>query len=531
MKKILNFKEKSNLLKISFLILFSFLGVALYYLIPYFTKYLIDDLIMEQNLNSIKIWIIITVIFSVGLHIYTFYFQKYLWDKIPVQLSNKIRKKIIKKVLNIKKHDYKNIDKGELLNIILQDSSNYSNVFVTYYATGINSILRIIFGYIILLLISPELTIISLLFIPFYILSMVINRKKLEKYSLSERLAADQFILMANKIIEGKTPINLNNKDNFFLKKFEDKKNNWQNERIKYSYWYNFTVEIPNFLSTISTFLVLGVGSYQVIQNQLSLGSLVMFSQYSTMLFEPLHHIVQAVIQKKANKPILKRVNDFYNRTNEDIDFENTDKLIEIRNYNVINEADKILYKIENLIIENKPGLYLIKGDNGSGKSTFFNLISKINDYRENQDKNEYIFKINKEVSKNLSYQGNQIFIFEGTVKENIIFGDEEENYENIESLLNISNSSKFIDMKNIGLSLGEKQKINLARIFNQSEKEIILFDEPTNNLDKKTKEKLVEKIMELKKDKIIFVISHLDNFDKIADKKYEIKNNKLLEY
>jgi ATP-binding cassette subfamily B protein len=360
---------------------------------------------------------------------------------------------------------------------------------------------------------------------------MVINRKKLEKYSLSERLAADQFILMANKIIEGKTPINLNNKENFFLKKFEDKKNNWQKERIKYSYWYKFTVEIPNFLSTISTFLVLGVGSYQVIQNQLSLGSLVMFSQYSTMLFEPLHHIVQAVIQKKANKPILKRVNDFYNRTNEDIDFENTDKLIEIRNYNVINEADKILYKIENLIIENKPGLYLIKGDNGSGKSTFFNLISKINDYRENQDKNEYIFKINKEVSKNLSYQGNQIFIFEGTVKENIIFGDEEENYENIESLLNISNSSKFIDMKNIGLSLGEKQKINLARIFNQSEKEIILFDEPTNNLDKKTKEKLVEKIMELKKDKIIFVISHLDNFDKIADKKYEIKNNKLLEY
>jgi ATP-binding cassette subfamily B protein len=93
MKKILNFKEKSNLLKISFLILFSFLGVALYYLIPYFTKYLIDDLIMEQNLDSIKIWIIITVIFSVGLHIYTFYFQKYLWDKIPVQLSNKIRKK------------------------------------------------------------------------------------------------------------------------------------------------------------------------------------------------------------------------------------------------------------------------------------------------------------------------------------------------------------------------------------------------------------------------------------------------------
>jgi len=151
---------------------------------------------------------------------------------------------------------------------------------------------------------------------------MVINRKKLEKYSLSERLAADQFILMANKIIEGKTPINLNNKENFFLKKFEDKKNNWQKERIKYSYWYNFTVEIPNFLSTISTFLVLGVGSYQVIQNQLSLGSLVMFSQYSTMLFEPLHHIVQAVIQKKANKPILKRVNDFYNRTNEDIDFE-----------------------------------------------------------------------------------------------------------------------------------------------------------------------------------------------------------------
>ncbi len=55
-----------------------------------------------------------------------------------------------------------------------------------------------------------------------------------------------------------------------------------------------------------------------------------MFSQYSTMLFEPLHHIVQVVIQKKANKPILKRVNDFYNRTNEDIDFENTDKLIEI---------------------------------------------------------------------------------------------------------------------------------------------------------------------------------------------------------
>ncbi|WGS64927.1 ABC transporter transmembrane domain-containing protein [Marinitoga aeolica] len=519
------------------MVFFSFIGICLYYIFPIFTKYLIDNIISANNIKELKIWLFLGLGFSVFLHSYIFYFLKYQWDKIPLYFSVKLKKILLKKIFKIKKYNYKNFDKGQLLNYLISDSGTYANVVVTYLGTLTIGILRVISGYIILFFINPILSLISAIFIPLYVFSMGINKKKLEQYSKLERIKADEFITNANKNIEGKIHINLYQKEQYFEKIFEKKLEEWKNIRLKYSYWYNFGKEVPMFVNTLSSFTIMGIGAYYVISQKMTLGSLIMFSQYLSMLFEPLSQIAQAIVEKHSNKGILNRINDFYNykeKENINLENENKDNIIEIKNCSIYTENKEKLLEIENFILNKRNGLYIIKGKNGAGKTTIFNLLTQISspEMIKKNNKNS-VFYFSKDFIKNCSYLYNPIYLFEGDVKTNIIFNNaEDSNYlEEIISMLNINNLDKKVDFQNLNISLGEKQKIHMARVLYFSKnKSILLLDEPLSNLDYKTKENIKKYLSKIKKEKIILVVSHENLFDDIADKIYNIIDNKFLE-
>ncbi|NUV00340.1 hypothetical protein XO12_09660 [Marinitoga sp. 1154] len=537
MKKILDFREKKNLIKIIKLIIFSFIGISLYYILPLFTKYLIDDIISTNSIKELKIWLFLGLGFSVFLHLYIFYFLKYQWDKIPLYFSVKLKKIILEKIFKIKKYNYKDFDKGQLLNYLISDSGTYANVMITYLGTLTIGILRVITGYIILFIINPILSLISAIFIPLYVFSMGINKKKLEQYSKLERIKADEFITNANKNIEGKIHINLYQKEKYFEKIFEKKLEEWRNIRLKYSYWYNFGKEVPMFVNTLSSFIIMSIGAYYVISQKMTLGSLIMFSQYLSMLFEPLSQITQAIVEKQSNKGILNRINNFYNYNEEKklvLENGNKDNIIEIKDCTIYTENKEKLLEIEDFIINKSNGLYIIKGKNGSGKTTILNLLTQIASPEIiKKNKKNSAFYFSKEFIESCSYLYNPVYLFEGDVKTNIIFNNTEDPQylKEIISMLNINNLDKKINFQNLNISLGEKQKIHLARVlYFSKDKNILLLDEPLSNLDYKTKENIKDYLGKLKEEKIILVVSHENLFDDIANKIYNIIDNKILE-
>ena len=116
-------------------------------------------------------------------------------------------------------------------------------------------------------------------------------------------------------------------------------------------------------------------------------------------------------------------------------------------------------------------------------------------------------------------------FIFPGTVRENIVCGRKISNtqYQELETVLQLPPADKQVTIKPENLSLGEKQKIYLARTL-LGNSSCILLDEPGSNLDEKTEHSLINHLLKLKEKKLILVISHNAYYDAVADRTYEIR-------
>lgn len=177
--------------------------------------------------------------------------------------------------------------------------------------------------------------------------------------------------------------------------------------------------------------------------------------------------------------------------------------------------------------------IYGISGDSGSGKTTLVDLMTGLLKPSSGKILLNNNFDINKNLKvwrKNFSYVPQNIFLFDNSIESNISFEIEEKkiNQDNIKKAIKDSEIEDFIESlpnklkTNIGqfgskLSGGQGQRIGIARSAYQNSK-ILIFDESTNALDEQIEKKILKTIKNLKKDKIIFIISHNKNTLSICD-------------
>lgn len=195
---------------------------------------------------------------------------------------------------------------------------------------------------------------------------------------------------------------------------------------------------------------------------------------------------------------------------------------IECKNLSFKYEQDYVLSNIDFKLKTNS--LYVLKGDNGSGKTTLCKILTGLYDnyegeiYLENRD----IKKMNRDELLNLIFYSAQLTpVFSDTLSNNIfldskITKEQENKYFKMIKFFSLDEleEKKIIDDGSV--SGGQKQKIGILRAL-FSNKEILIFDEPTANLDKQSIKKLVMIIKKLKETKLIIVISHDNTFDCIA--------------
>lgn len=217
--------------------------------------------------------------------------------------------------------------------------------------------------------------------------------------------------------------------------------------------------------------------------------------------------------------------------------------MLEVRNLS--KKYDRIIFKNLNITFP-RTGFILIKGDNGTGKSTFLNIISGLENASEGK-----IFYENKElVSKEdfLKFRKEKIsFIFQDyglidhlSIYQNLLLGSLnisiKDRRKKMMTLLKKLNVNKSLDDKCINLSGGEKQRIAIARSL-LSNKEILLCDEPTGSLDYKNACEIYQILKEISKEMLVICVSHddtnlINNVDDIFDFNnkefvYNYKNDK----
>jgi len=225
------------------------------------------------------------------------------------------------------------------------------------------------------------------------------------------------------------------------------------------------------------------------------------------------------------------------NLGNEEIKF---NKKIELKNVSFSYEENKDILKDINLIIKKGEKVGIV-GESGSGKSTLVDLIiglykpKKGKIFIDNVELNE---KNLKSWRKKIGYIPQNIYLFDGTVAENVAFGEDfDEN--RVKEVLKLANILDFLEKNHQGiytrvgengvkLSGGQKQRVAIARaLYNNPE--ILVLDEATSALDNETEKKIMDEIYKIGKNKTMIIIAHristLDRCDRII----KLENGKIV--
>ena len=495
----------------------------MFMLIPSFLTLYFTDEMIEKGKSIPYAWVVFVILACVAIHVFQFYFSKYMSQVYVNRVAEDYRMEIAKKISKCQVPAYEKEPKSKIFNIINDMTPVYTlaNYFICVPVDFIE-LLVVIF---LIFRTHYGLGMIALLMAPLYLVSSYLNKGKLQSLVSEERKNLDAWQREVDIILNQKVSIGLNDSWDYMLKRYQSTLSQFYKTQNKKHFFLLFTMELPKFITTLAPLLILIVGGNLVVNAQMNLGTLLFVLQLIVYLFVPLGDIAMVQADLMSQKANFKRAREFVElpEQEEKLPGSEGEELL-IKNVTLHRADQSVLYKIPEFSVE-EPGLILIKGENGCGKSTLFHILSGVFAEEQMQIEVNGEIQIPSKYRNHFSYLFYPNFIFPGTVRENVLCGRKAEpgSYEKIEELLHLPPADKEVITKPENLSLGEKQKIFLARILFK-DSPFLLLDEPGSNLDDKTERNFAEELGRIKKKKYILVISHNKIYDEIADEIYEIQ-------
>lgn len=519
--------------KIIYLIIVILLGIIASMAIPYVFGNIIDSIVVK-NLQLVSKFIFISLFLNIFQNLSSI-LEEWIGNILSIDCSNSIKEATFSKILDTRYEFLNSYGEGEFVSRI----ENTGDKIVSFYIDFFSSIVMILFSIIIsayiMIRISLKLFIIAIILLPLtyginYIFKSTIISK--QRDYIAKLDAYSDYLI---DTISNLTGIKLNNLQKIFKRNYEKKLQDLKNVSMS-NLKINMTVtSLQDLITIILSSLILFISAKLIILGNLTLGNIVAFSSY----MEKLHSSIKKIgdLNLSFNEIIVdleryKKIMDY--DSEKKIDGKKLSKVTSLKFKNVTFKYDDE-YILKDFSFEiSKPGLYAIIGENGSGKTTVFNLISKlytdyegeilingneISDYRDEDLRNEVLFIESKPfiLRENLNY--NITLLEKKKVNESYL--------KKIIQFLELERIEKY-STKNLKdtLSKGEQQKIHLARMM-IGRHSLILLDEVLSGLDQEMKKKVISKIKEKSKNSILIIISHDHEIQGICDQLFLcIKNN-----
>ena len=388
------------------------------------------------------------------------------------------------------------------------------------------------------------LALLTILIIPitYILLSLVV--KKTQKYFELNQSAIGNVNAFVEESVTNNDVIKSFNKETYFNNKFDKESKKLAKYGFKSSFYSSLAVPFNKALGNINYIIIVCLGAYKVISGNMRLGAIQSFIQYLRDFNRPMNVIAQVISNLQMAIASLDRVNEILNLDEESNgtikNFKFKDK-IEFKNINFSYREGKPVLKDFNLTI-NKGEKIAVVGKNGAGKTTIVNLLM---DFYDNYSGEILIDGINiKDIDKDsyrkkISMVLQDTWLFEGTIKDNIVFDDRISDKSLSESL----NRSKILHMINglpsgldfeineetNNISAGEKQLLTIARAL-IANPEILILDEATSNVDTRL-EYLINKSMNtLMEERTSLVIAHRLSTIVNSDKIIVIRDGSIIE-
>jgi ABC-type bacteriocin/lantibiotic exporter with double-glycine peptidase domain len=513
-------------------------SVFLSLITPYLIKQIIDVSITNKNLDDLfKNVILFFAVFTIGKlfkilqnYIFTIIGQKILYD---------LRMNLYTSISNKNLSFFNTKQTGELMSRVMDETPVISNFFSYTIVEIISQIITIILTLVIMFSLNFVVTVFSLCIIPLiYCILHHYNPKIKEENDKYMQEKSD-----ANHVFyENFTNIKLikySRKYKFAKKRASNNLHILIKRNIKLIKLNITSTTILSFIYIMPSIILLLYGGYQVILGYMSVGSIVALNVYISRLFNPIQRLTQINVNFQKTKAALKRYYNFIKNNDKNnikkIKLNQLNKGITLQNINYSYSKNKIF---DNLNFTFSIGdVVVVKGSNGTGKSTLIDLISGVlkpdKGVIKYDDINiENISTIS--LKKSVGVVPQNIYLFNDTIRNNICLGKKVSDkkikkiskkigFEDVVSGIKI-NLDKYLTDNGNNLSGGQKQKIVLLRVL-INDYNVLLLDEPDKFLDNKSKELFYEYIFNNLNNKIVILISHQTISTKITYKTLEISS------
>jgi ABC-type bacteriocin/lantibiotic exporter with double-glycine peptidase domain len=502
----------------------------------------------ESLVFQVSIFIVVTFIIKNLLIIFSNWFNL----KVNQAITSNNSKEMFEFILDAEFSFLINSEKS-LLTFKIYNEVKRVGAFIFGYNQVIKEILLVIFLLTSLFLINPNIfLIISIIF--FIALTITVFSFKNFLIKIADKIKKHSSLMLGSisEIIDNVSLIKITSKNSFFINKYI----NQLNIQIKYSNFRRLLLIFPrSIFEILGISIVIFFALFQILGENIKIEDLFhtlsfvslaairlipAFSSLNTNFSSIIFNEKTFVEFYKNRKQILQNKierSSVINKNNK------TDNLI--INLNEVNFS----YKKEKLVLDSinytfeKNKIYGISGKSGSGKSTLIKMIMGLLDPKSGviffNGKN--IKFIKPELHKLIGYIPQRIFLIDDNLESNIAMGVEKNKIDknrlkecmdlaNLSDLIQSSEMEKFqIAEQGQNLSGGQVQCIGLARAL-YGDPKILIFDEPTNNIDMYTKNRFIKNLKKIANNKICIIVTHDKELIQNCDKKIIINSQKINE-
>ncbi len=491
---------------------------------PYLTKIAIDDYILIGNLDGLNDIIILFFLFLI-LQFITNYFERFITKMAGQWSMYDIRAAIFSHTQRLPVKFFDRMPIGRLMTRNTNDVDALNELFTEGFVATFSDLFTVtaIIGYMFYM--NTELATITCLTLPviFYV-TFWFQSRLLRAFRLARRhLARLNTFLQEN--ISGMAVVQLFNKEHRNRKKFDEVNTDYLHANLEATYYYSLFFPITEFIGSAITALVIWYGSSDVIRSEMDWGILVAMLQYIPRFFWPIMDIAERYGILQSSMASAERIFELLDTEPEpvggDLLKDKIEGRIEFRQvWFAYNEEEWVLKDVSFTM---EPGQSVaIVGATGSGKTTIisllagFYLIQKGQILVDNVDIHEWNIE---SLRKRIGVVQQDVFLFSGTIEENIRFGDNSLSEDRIRQAAHDVNADRFIDRLEEGythqltergstLSSGQRQLLAFARAL-AAEPDILVLDEATANVDTETELWIQDAVERLMTSRTSIVIAH----------------------
>lgn len=509
---------------------FAMLGASVTLVLPLIVRHITNEVIYRESNEAVRS-ILILVGVMLGLIIiqaYSNFFIAYYGHMMGARMEYDMRNEIFTHYQKLSFSFYDNQKVGQLMSRITNDLFEISELFHHGPEDIVISVIKFVGTFIILCLINAKLALVACAVIPvMFVYAFILNRKmkrafKRNRVKIAEINARIEDNLSGIRVVKSFA------NENIELEKFREGNDGFlSSKRNSYQYMGVYHSGLNAFINLI-TVVVIAAGGIFIARGYIAIPDLITFLLYINNFTEPVNKLINFTEQFQNGITGYERFAEMISIEPEIKDDTATKEPKELKGEI---EFENVSFRYEdglenvlaNVNLKVSEGDYVaLVGSSGAGKTTLCSLIPRF------YDATDGVIRIDgmdikdiklKSLRRNIGIVQQDVYLFAGTVKENIRYGRPDATDEEIIEAAKNANAHEFIlglpdgydtyiGQRGVKLSGGQKQRLSIARVFLKNPP-ILIFDEATSALDNESEKVVQDSLESLAKNRTTFVIAH----------------------